>query len=168
MRELVVFTVLFGIAVLIHLAWLRMAPPRPRRAIATLLMLFSVVLSAALLIHSFSRNDGSLGFWSLLHVIEAYVGISLVYIISYLGLLEDSPSVTMVRFVDIAGARGRARDEFDEVIGAGELIRSRMEAMEAGGLIRVEGGRCLITEKGRRFEGRFGVWQRFLRLEMGG
>jgi hypothetical protein len=171
MSSLHAFIWMFMAAVTLHLAILRGTERLSRRPISTLLVLFAatfVVGAAFWVARGRSGGQSNHALWPLVHVAETYFACALVYILTYLGLFEDSPSVTMVRYVDLAGPSGRGDAEFGQLLRDEDLLHPRIASMATDGLIVLRDGRWHGTKKGRRFEGCFGLWARLFRVGQGG
>lgn len=151
-------------AAVAHLALLRGTEPLARNPIRTLLALFTAVFVIGAVLWLKAHRP----FWPLALAAQAYFACALVYILTYLGLLEDSPSVTLVRFVDLAGAAGRREEELLGLLRDEDILQPRLRSMSDQGLIVLRGGRWFATDKGRRFEACFGLWARLFRVGRGG
>lgn len=165
---LLAFVGLFLFAIALHFGFLAGSEAIARHPIRVLLGLFICVLVSGEFAMAAFGVFSSGAFWPLMHIATAYGACALVYIITYLGLEEDSPSVTMVRFVEMAGSKGRRREEFQRIIRDEDLLLPRLRAMSESGFIVSRGGRWRITRKGRRFEWNFSFWARFLGVCEGG
>ena len=53
----------------------------------------------------------------------------LSYVITYVALEDDSPSMTIARFVEMSGDKGSSRDEISRIISDETLILPRINAM---------------------------------------
>lgn len=106
--------------------------------------------------------------WEVLSAVLAHVAVSLAYIVTYSGLEQDGPSMTMAKFTDMAGARGRSREEFFRVITDELIVASRLRALLDGGWVTREAGRYRLTARGAFWHGVFSLWRRLLGLPEGG
>ncbi|MHB8834639.1 MAG: hypothetical protein ACYC9Y_02890 [Candidatus Methylomirabilia bacterium] len=104
----------------------------------------------------------------VLSVVLAHVAFSLAYIVTYSGLEQDGPSVTLAKFTDMAGARGRSREEFFRVITDDLIVASRLRALLDSGWVAREAGRYRLTPRGMFWHSVFYLWRRLLGLPEGG
>jgi len=104
----------------------------------------------------------------ILSAVLAHVAISLAYIVTYSGLEQDGPSMTMAKFADMAGERGRSREEFFKVITDELIVASRLRALLDSGWVTREAGRYRLTPRGTFWHSVFSRWRWLLGLPEGG
>ena len=124
----------------------------PRKGITALLIIFTGVLCAGLLsAQMLNRAYGCspAGFWEFLHVIIFYVPVMLGCIVTYSALEEDSPSMTIVGFVEQAGEKGRSRGQIGQIISDEALILPRIDTLVNTGWIECRDNTYRSTAKGR-------------------
>src|SRR6185295_978706 len=94
------------------------------------------------------------------HVCLFHVAFSLAYTVIYTALEMDSPTLTIVAFVDAAGARGRTREELLGLVSNDQIVGARFETLSASGIIARAGPGYVLTPKGRRVALVFGLFRR--------
>jgi hypothetical protein len=159
MKILFFCTFLFAIAFFMYLILLRIRIPS--NPVTGLLSIFALVLAAGLSISCFLNKKYGIfpqGIWENLHVLIFYAPITLSFILTYAGLADDSPSMTIAQFVAQAKKNGRSKEEFRQLITDEALIFSRLKIMLKDGMVRYEKGRYCVTAKGRFFHRFFSFW----------
>ena len=160
---------LFLVTFLTHLAIWRIRVPR--RAFRALLLLFLGALPATYLLAAILPALGAvapLGPWQWLHAALFHLPVSLGYIVTYSALEEDSPTLTLLVFLEQAGTAGRSRHDLYGVIGNDFVIGSRMEALLIGGLLTPIDSKYQLTAKGRSWARLFGAFRWLYCLNPGG
>jgi hypothetical protein len=143
----------------------------PRRAIRVLLVFFLAAPSAAaLLVHALPALAplAPASVWEWLHVAGAHIALSLAYIVTYSGLEEDSPSLTILVYLAEAAGAGRSHEELYGRIGDEFVIGSRLQALLAGGLVVSENGTYRLTARGMGWARLFGAFRWLYHLRPGG
>ena len=84
-------------------------------------------------------------FLTLLHVALYYCSLSLCYIITYSAIEGDSPTLSLVRFVEDKGPGGCSPEEIARFMEERPFIGARVAALLNSGLIRKENDRYVIT-----------------------
>ena len=160
----------FALAFAAHVAvWLVRVPAKPFHCMLALFP--SVWLLAAVVVRFLPEGLAHLrpeGFWAWFAAGVFHGACSLAYMVVYSALEQDSPSVTMVKFTDLAGSGGRAPDEYSQVLSDEVIVGSRLGAMLAGGMAERRGGRIHLAPKGAFWERLFGGWTRLLGIRGGG
>lgn len=155
------FLLILGFAV--H--WIVWRVRMPRRPVIALLSIFLGVLFFGLIAGSSVPSLRSItpqDWWSRLHIVVFCVSLSFVYIINYSGLEEDSPTFSMMKFVDTSGPRGRSADELTNLITDDLIVHSRLRSLVEGGAVETDGQIYTVTRKGRFWARLFTVWRRLL------
>ena len=136
---------LWGAAFLAHLVLWRIWLPRP--ATNVLLGLFFGTLAVGLLVAAWPLGLISSP-WQMLQVSLFHTAFSLAYIIVYTGIEETSPTLAVVRAVQLAGAQGCSREDLEKVVNDADFLEPRLETLQASGLIVEEAENCRLTNKG--------------------
>jgi hypothetical protein len=160
---------LFVLAFVIHLIVWRVR--LPVRQTLWLLVIFLGALLAGLaagLSVSLLRPYAPATFFECLHVVLFHVPLTLAYVAGYSLLEDDSPSVAIVKYVAAAGHRGRAREEFRNIIRHESLVKLRLEAMVRDRLIVQDLACYRLTAKGTLLVRVFMAAQNVLGLPTGG
>lgn len=125
---------------------------RPRNSVTALLIIFAGILCGGLT-SAWILNKGygvfPAGFWEFLHATFFYVPVMLGCIITFVALEDDSPTMTIVRFVEQAGEKGRSRGQIRQIISDEALILPRLGAMMSTGWIEYSENKYHATAKGR-------------------
>lgn len=161
----------FALALAIHVAvwqvWV------PRRQTVVLLVLLPGTLPLVWAIASAVPKLAAClptGPWELLHVAIVHVALSLMYIVTYSALAEDSPTLSIVAYLANAGTAGRSRDELLSLIPDEQIAGPRFDGLAGAGIIAPtgDGDRYVLTAKGRRWASLFDAFRRLFRLSKGG
>ncbi len=151
--------------------WLLWRIRVPRHAITVLLLIYGFVLILALILVYLGKVPQSLrpgDCWEYIRVIGFYVAVTFVYVITYSGVEDDSPSFSLVKYVALAGERGRSYEEFALIITDEMTVHSRLRALLQGGLVERTGDRYMLTSKGRFWNRLFALWRGIVRSQEGG
>jgi hypothetical protein len=168
--RLAAFTIaLFGFAFAVH--WLIWRIRIPRRQTLALLLIFlgSLLLGLWVLalmpeLHAPVRSGPA----AFLQVSQFHVAMALVYIVVYTALEEQSPTLSLVKFVAEARESGRSWAELVAHLEAIQTLQSRLEAMLRDGLLSEEDGVYRLTGKGRSWARVFRWWRGALNMNVGG
>ena len=114
------------------------------------------------------RAWGPRNLWEILHVAISFAAVSLVYVVLYSGLEEDSPSCTLVKFVALSREKGRVRADFAEIITDDLIVHSRLRALVDAGMVIRDGDRFRISARGAFLARVFCFARRLLRIREGG
>lgn len=169
MRVLIVAVFLLGSAFLAH--WLVWRIAIPRRQTAALLAIFLTVLAAGILLAVRAPPSPGLalhGPWECLHVAIVHVAVALAYIVVYSALEERSPSMTILSFVNEAGAAGRSREEIARILRGASPVEIRLDAAVRDGMLAEAGGLCTLTPKGQAWAWSYEWLRNFLGFTRGG
>ncbi|MBN1788069.1 MAG: hypothetical protein JW806_06705 [Sedimentisphaerales bacterium] len=108
------------------------------------------------------------GFWENLQVLIFYLPVMFGFIFTYVGLGDDSPSMTMAAFVEHRKDEGCSLDEFKEIMNDDILIMSRLRTMTKSRMIVLDGDRYKITKKGKVLFLLLTFWPKILKLKAEG
>ena len=142
------------IAIFLHLILLKNQVKLSQNPTVILLFIFISVLCIGLIGAYFLNKKYSFlpnGIWQNLHVIIFYVPVMLSYIITYLALEDDSPTMTIVRFVEQAKGEGRTIKQIRQIISDEALILPRIDTMFKDGWVEFRDDKYYITVKGKAF-----------------
>jgi uncharacterized protein YacL len=143
----------------------------PKRPMATLLFVFIFVLFVGLATANLADTKfGAWDFdiWEHLHIILFYVPLFLGYMITYAGLEDDSPSMTIVQFVSLSREKGREYKDFERILTDKVLIAPRIDNLLQSGMVVIQDERFILTKKGRLYARLFSVWLDLLNMSKGG
>lgn len=82
---------------------------------------------------------------TLLHTALYYWSLTLCYIITYSAIEGDSPTLSMMRFVEDRGADGCTSEEIARFVEEHPFIGARVSALLNSGLIRKENDRYVVA-----------------------
>jgi len=160
---------LFLFAFALHWFWWRLRIPR--RQSAVLLLIFTAALPIGLAIAWFrplAKTEVPWNFWSLAHISVFHVSMALAYVVTYSGLEERSPSMSLLLYVAESRTRGRTQDELYAILSGATPIETRLQALVRDRMIEQDGDVFRITSKGRLWAIVFGAWRRLLGMKKGG
>lgn len=156
MRILLTSGFLIAAALSIHLCWWRVR--RPAGAVRSLGALFVGVavawLAAVVVLQAMGASSATLGprsVWDVAYVLALYVSMCLVYLITYIGIEAESPSVLILFAARRAGNEGIERASLGGVVSDEEMIDSRLSGMQQAGILRCDGERYTLTDYGRAY-----------------
>mgnify|MGYP003392190762 CR=1 FL=1 len=159
------------IAIFFHLILLRIRKALLRNTILAIIFIFSLTLAIGFIIIVLIEKTINFlpgGIWGLLQVLIFYVPVMLCYIITYVALEDDSPSMTIVRFVEAAQEKGRSRQEIRQIITNEALILPRIRIMLKDGWIEYKDRQYYATHKGRSYNRFFAFGLKLLRISREG
>jgi len=139
------------IAIFLHLILLRIYPALVKNFIIAVFFIFFIVLLIGFLsAYLLRRKYGFLpcGGWEDLHVLIFYIPVMLSYVITCVALVDDSPSMTIVGFVEQAKEKGRSRQQIRQIINDEALIVPRINIMAKDGWVELKNNQYAITKKG--------------------
>jgi hypothetical protein len=169
--ELLIFCLtVFGMAFLAHLViWFFHVPSKPYPA---LLMLFALawvfVAALRLALPAAWAEFYPDGFWPWAAAALFHAACSLSYIILYSALEQDSPSLTMIKYTDMAAREGRAPGDYKTILSDDLVIGSRLNALVEGQLVHKREHRYYLAPKGAFWDRVFGLWMKLLGIRTGG
>lgn len=136
------------VAACIHFLLFKLKVFSLEKVVSQLLLTFlSTLLIAAAL--SFDRELLSLA--QVLHLGVIYLPLMFTYIITWVALEGDSPSMSLARYLEIAEDKGRTREEINTLINEKALVLPRIQGMLDSGWIARKEGRYTITQKGQQY-----------------
>ena len=154
---------------LLHLAWWQIRLPKSHTR--TLLLLFLSALPVALVVNAFLPPWPLkiAGFWEHAQVCLFHVTMSLAYVEFYTSIEEDSPTLSLLLFVERAGENGRAEEEMFSLIDDDFVIGNRLDSMVNSGVaVRDDDGVLHLTPAGRAWARFFQLARWLYRLRLGG
>ena len=171
MQTLVFSVILLVIAIFLHLISLRIRQTIFNNTILAIVFIFSFTLFMGFIAGAWVEKTVNFlphGIWGVLQVLIFYVPVMLCYIINYIALEDDSPSMTIVRFVEQAKEKGRNRQEIRRIITNEILILPRIRIMLKDGWIECRDGQYYVTEKGRFYNQFFAFGLKLLKISREG
>lgn len=160
---------LFAAAFVLH--WLCLRIFVPRRELHFLLVLFFAVLMAGFTVLPHLPGLDVLtpaGPWEFVHVSLFYTAMTLAYAVTYCAIVDSSPTLTLLLFLDKAGNIGRSREELASLFSNDLIIGPRFQNMLRSGLIRKAGLVFQLTDKGKCWAQFFRFFRWLFRLKKGG
>lgn len=153
------------VSVVLQAVWWRVRVPK--RQIISLLLLYPLVFLVATLPGLYwGILDVGLADYARLSLL--FVSIVLTYATIFSAVEVRSPTLSIVSYIADGGPQGRPQDELTRrFVGEGGMME-RLELMELSGLIRIDNGRCELTEKGFLFARLFQFGATFFGLTQGG
>lgn len=159
------------IAIFLHLVLLKVKFRLPGNSLTIIILIFSVVLIAGFTAapalserYNFLPNTA----WNYLQVLIFYVPVMLSYMITYVALEDDSPSMTISRFVEKANEEGRTRQEIRQIVSNEVLMLPRISIMLKDGWIEYKDNRYYVTPKGRFYNRLFAFGLKLLKISREG
>jgi hypothetical protein len=167
MQILIYSISIVAIAIFLHLILLKMQQTAFVNAIVLIIFVFSLTLCAGFIIGALINKTIFFlpgGLWGILQVAIFYIPVMLSYVITYVALEDDSPSMTIVRFVDLSKEKGRSRKEIEQIITNEILILPRINIMLKDGWINYQNRKYQVTKKGRFYNQFFAFGLKLLRI----
>src|SRR5262245_31071714 len=127
MQAIVLAIVLFAATFFVHWIWWRVR--LPQRQTKTLLVLFLAALPIGLAVSFFVpgiREFAPRDFWDVVLVAQFHLACSLSYACINSALQLDSPSLMVVTFIALGGAKGRNATELRGLLDDDLMIRPRL------------------------------------------
>ena len=119
----------------------------PKHHTRSLLILFVIVLGGWLALWPFHMMELS----AALHVCLFYTALSFYYVITYSAIEGDSPTLSLIRHLNVRGGRGLSSRELHEFLEQRPFIKARIAALMHDGLLREENGRYFVAGRGSLF-----------------
>jgi len=148
MPALIVSLALFISALTAHIIWWKVRVPRHQTR--ALLVVFGLTPVPASLIWLATEGRPALAMGDLPGMALFYAGATCCYLITYAGVEEVSPSLTIMSALECAGTRGCTRAELAAEVTEERFIRPRLDALKREGLIQAMAGGCRLTRPGIR------------------
>lgn len=134
------FASLIG-ALILHLVVWRIRPPKA--AYRALLIIFTSTFLAVVTVWSVWVSD--LGVIDVVFAGLIAGSCGFCYVLTYIGIEYDSPTLSIVLFLAEAGATGASEPEFEEFIESRPFVRFRLARLVRDGLVRRHGNRLELT-----------------------
>lgn len=144
---------LLGTALAIHVLWWRAR--LPGNQLAALFKLFFAVLllwlaaNGLLALSKLSFGGLPLPFWPCLHAGLLYLSTALAYMVLFSTIDADSPSITILRALSLAGTQGLSETELLRRTGMERFLASRLERMASDGMVTRTGEGLTPGTKGQ-------------------
>jgi hypothetical protein len=139
---------------------------RPSRQIPSLLAWFVVFFVLAVSVLAWL--GWRLTSWEFATVSLFYGALAVAYVVLYSAIEEDSPSMSLVRDIAVAGPGGRTREELNEVLGRSQIVERRISAMLRDGMVVSDGDRLRLSPKGDRVARILALAAAVMNLDLGG
>jgi hypothetical protein len=163
MNVLIAGSLLFVIALLLHLAvWRLRYPANP---IKTLILLFGSVALLGIIFLSWYASYTAIQY---MHIVLFFLSLFISYLITYSAIEADSPSLVIVLRIARCGKEGLPSESIKETLGNDLLIEPRLKDLLEAKLVDLSGLTYKINGKGRLFLLPFVIYRNFLGLGKGG
>lgn len=106
--------------------------------------------------------------WEILHLLLFYTAMSLVYVIGYSAIEQDSALLATYAKIENAGAGGITEEDLAPFLEHGVSPRQRLELMIQTGLAERRGENYALTQKGACLARLFACAERIFGLPQGG
>jgi MFS family permease len=139
--------VLLGGLFCIHLVWWRVHLPRRQRSV--LLALFiggGLLLAPAAGWLAGLAGLGTLSWIQWLNVALGVVAFALAYVVTYSALEADSPTLSLLRFIEERGRSGATFEELTDFINRRPFVAARLGALIEEDMLVEEGGRYRLSQ----------------------
>lgn len=147
MNVFLTLSALVGALFMVHLAWWRIRLPRRQRPV--LLALFIVggaVLSPAIAWLARACGLEPLDWIQWLNVALGVVAFALAYVVTYSALEADSPTLSLLRFIDDQGPAGASYEDLVAFIERRPFVNARLGALIEENMLIEEAGRYRLAE----------------------
>ena len=138
LATLVLFVLFFGI----HLVVWRIR--LPRRQFGSLLVIFGMVFISGLAAAAVS----SISILNVLHIALFYTAASLCYMVLYSAIYQDSPTLSLMRFISENQADGRSVLEVVSFLAQRPFVKGRLAELVDSRLVREQNCKYVISGKG--------------------
>ena len=146
MRVLLVTSLLFALAMSLHLIVWRLR--RPKYQTKSLLVVFYATLILGI---CSEIKLGSITGIELIHSFVCYTALTLAYVMFYSGLEVDSPTLTIMQMLDEADSKGVPLTDFYQSLSDDVLVKPRIRDLVRDGMVTLETDGYRMTPKGQRF-----------------
>jgi hypothetical protein len=113
----------------------------PRNHTKALLLIFLGTLIIWITVAFLTR----LPFLQTLHSGLFFISLALCYVITYSAIEGDSPTLSLMRFLDSKHQTGATREEVDAFFASRPFIRSRLDALIQSSLVKESHGRFYLA-----------------------
>ena len=164
---------IFSVSLAIHLVLWRIYVPKTGVR-ALLKIFFGTLITAILLLYIASAASVSFrhiapdNIAEYIHICIFFTAMALSYIITYVAIEADSPSIVMIMKISGAGPEGLPKKELRRALTDDLLIKPRIEDLLNDKLILTDRDRYRLTSKGSRFVCPFIMYRKLLGLQKGG
>lgn len=139
--------ILFSAAWLIHLAWWRTRlPADPLKALA---LVFGLTPCLALVV-CWVISPNAIRSSHLPAILFFYIGATLCYFITYTGIEETSPSLTIIRALERYGETGCDQEALRQEFNRQQFVSRRLNLLVREGLIVPSGDGYVLSKRGLR------------------
>ncbi|GAB6127062.1 hypothetical protein [Humidesulfovibrio idahonensis] len=169
MNVLVIGTAMFALGFCLHtlLARLSTAWRRPGRLLLAFLLAYlaaGALLAALPQLPTAALGLEQLTLWRGAHLALYASTLLAFYFLFYMGVIDDSPTLTVIRKVWRSGDAGLDEGDLASFFTDERFLLPRLEYMLQKNMIRLEGGRYVLAEGGRRWLAWLGPIQNFTGL----
>lgn len=158
---------LLAIAFLAHLIVWRLRLPRNHTQALLLIFLATPLAAACVMFFAIPEAD-PFSLWETLHLLLFHTAMSLVYIIGYSAIEQDSALLATYAKIESAGPDGIAEEDLAAILEHGASPRQRLELMAQTGLVERRDGHYALTQKGAHLARLFACAERIFGLPQGG
>lgn len=152
------------VALVLQVVWVRWRQPANHARVIMAVFAFCSLFGAVLLLQVGAGDWCEVARYFLLTG-----SLSVMYLIVYAAVEDDSPSMAMVYFAAQAGAEGRVRNDFRQVLRDDLLFGERVAAMRREGWLEQQpGDRLRLSRRGAAIGGFYTWLQHALRMDEGG
>lgn len=132
---------------IVHVVWWRISLPQHQSR--ALLLIFGAVAAIAAACYAWRGTPGVSGF-DLPGMALFYAAAAGCYLLVYTGVEESSPSITIFRALEQAGALGLDEAELATHITNERFVKPRLQALQRDGMIAMTEAGGRLTARGRR------------------
>lgn len=150
---------------IIHLLWWRIKMPSRTTGMLLLIFLSVPAILFALGLSRYITPDTT---YSLSRLLLLYSTCSLVYVILYSAIEQQSPTLGMVSFINKHSERGCDDEALMLFLNAGEEIKKRLNLMQQSGWVIQQGQRWHLTKNGKRIAQLFQAAASIFGIKRGG
>jgi|SaaInlStandDraft_4_1057021.scaffolds.fasta_scaffold17051_2 hypothetical protein len=161
---------LFLISFAIHLILWRIK--QPTNSVRVIIVIFICIPILCLTFFNLGYFDNLLNSYSIvlslaeiLHIHLFYITLSAIYLLVYLGLPEDSPSLFIIISLSNSLKNGLSIDELNELITDDIFLLPRVNFLIDEKLISLSNGKYILNPKGKTFLKTFLIIQKIYNLQ---
>lgn len=170
MAVLIVTSVIFITAWLIHVIWWRIS--LPKNPVPTLIRFFLFFMAASLVfivaaqrLQLLKRIE--LSSVDVFHVIFFFFAMTFVYALVYLGIKDVGPSFLILQALKQCAKEGMTAEDFQWVVTNEYLIDTRLKEMLSGKLLRLTSSKYQILKYGQHYLDCYYCYRRILNKKAG-
>ncbi len=130
----------FFIALLLHILVWRLIPGLA--SMRTLFRIFVVILTLFIVT---AYSLGLLDIYELLYAATLYSAMMLTYLLTYIGVEYDSPTLSLVNTIQAAGPSGIEESALQDFIRQRPFVRSRLDQLYRDGFVHNKQGMLLLA-----------------------